>query len=104
MNLIVTDAPDRQRFEAWSDGKLIGFASYLRRDGVVVFPHTEVDPAFERRGVGSALARAAFDDAAARGQRVRPLCPFMEGWMARHPDYEYLAETAGGDGGSYPVS
>ena len=67
----MTDAADRHRFEAVIDGKLAGFATYIRHDGVILFPHTEVKPEFGRRGVGSALARAAFDDAAARGKRLR---------------------------------
>ncbi len=98
MNLTVTDAPDRQRFEAWIDGELAGFASYLRRDGLIVFPHTEVERAFQGHGVASALARAAFDDAAARGKRVRALCPFMADWIASHPDYQHLTEAARGGG------
>lgn len=96
MNLTVIDAPDRHRFEAWSDGKLAGFASYVMRDGVIMFPHTEVDPAFEGQGVGGALARAALDEAAARGVRVRALCPFIAGWIARHPEYEQLTVPADG--------
>jgi uncharacterized protein len=91
MNLTVTDAPGQQRFEAWIDGKLAGFASYTRSDGVIEFPHTEVDPGFEGRGVGAALARAALDDAAARGARVRASCPFISAWIARHPEYQRLS-------------
>ena len=93
MNVTVTDAADRHRFEAVIDGKLAGFATYIRRDGVILFPHTEVKPEFGGRGVGSALARAAFDDAAARGKRVRALCPFMAGWIARHAAYQHLTEA-----------
>jgi uncharacterized protein len=95
MNLTVTDAADRHRFEARIDGKLVGFATYIRRPGVIVFPHTEVEPAVEGQGVGGALARAALDDAAARGERVRALCPFMAGWIDGHPDYQHLTEEAG---------
>ncbi len=102
MNLTVTDARDRRRFEVWVDGKLAGFADYIRCDDVIVFPHTEVDPAFEGQGVGGALARAALDDAAARGKAVRALCPFMAGWIARHPAYEHLKERAG-SGGENPA-
>jgi predicted GNAT family acetyltransferase len=94
MNLKVVDTPDRHRFEAWSDGKLAGFASYSMRDGVIVFFHTEVDPAFEGLGVGGALARTALDESAARGLRVRALCPFIADWIARHPAYQQLTVPA----------
>jgi len=95
MNLTVIDSPDRRRFEAWSDGKLAGFADYQRGDDLIVFTHTEVDPAFEGLGVGSALARAALDDARAHGTAVRAVCPFIVGWLARHPAYNDLTEAAG---------
>src|SRR5690606_30405131 len=54
----VTDEGDR--FEARTDdGTVAGFAAYERTPGTVIFTHTEVDPAFEGRGVGSALAAGA---------------------------------------------
>jgi len=97
MNVTVTDAPERNRFEAWVDGNLAGYASYVRRGDVITFPHTEVTPEYEGTGVGGALARAALDDATARGTRVRALCPFIAGWIARHPAYQYLTEPAEGE-------
>ncbi|HUK68401.1 MAG TPA: GNAT family N-acetyltransferase [Streptosporangiaceae bacterium] len=93
MTVEVTDAEDRHRFEAFLDGKLAGFAEYIRRDNVIVLPHTEVEPEFEGHGVGGALARAALDDAAARGKPVRPLCPFIADWIARNPAYKHVAEA-----------
>jgi predicted GNAT family acetyltransferase len=89
--IVVTDAEDWGRFEAHVDGELAGFAEYKRTDDLVVFPHTEVDPGFEGRGIGSALARAALDDARRRALPVLATCPFISGWMRRHPEYLDLA-------------
>ena len=72
------------------DGELLGTARYERREDVVVLTHTEVDPAAEGKGVGSALARAALDGARAAGLRVVPQCPFIATWIERHPDYADL--------------
>ncbi|MDT0305853.1 GNAT family N-acetyltransferase [Streptomyces sp. DSM 44917] len=92
----VRDNPEGRRFEARLDpaaAEPAGFTEYRRREGgVVEYFHTEVDPAFEGRGVGGALARAALDDARARGLRVRATCPFVSGWLDRHPDYHDLRE------------
>ena len=52
--------------------------------------HTEVPPAFSGQGHASTLARSALDDARARGLKVRPLCPFIRGWIKRHDDYADL--------------
>ncbi|WP_435738154.1 GNAT family N-acetyltransferase [Cellulosimicrobium sp. PMB13] len=85
----VVDVGDR--FEARTpDGVVAGFAEYVREPGRVVFTHTEVDPAFEGRGVGSALAAGALDQVRASGERVVPLCPFIKAYIARHPDDQEL--------------
>ncbi len=86
---------DRERWEAWVDGELAGRA-YVRQlgGGDVRFTHTEVDDGFEGRGVGSALARTALDAVAADGGHVVPDCPFVRGWIERHPRYQRLVLPA----------
>lgn len=91
---VVTDNVELQRFEAHLDGKLAGFAEYQLTDALVVFTHTEVDPSFEGNGVGSALARFALEQLRSDGVRkALPVCPFIKGWIQRHP--EYLPVTYG---------
>ncbi|MGL5825630.1 MAG: GNAT family N-acetyltransferase [Nocardioides sp.] len=78
----------RKRYEARLGGQLAGFAEYELTGDLIVFTHTEVDPQFEGRGVGSAIARFALDGVRAEGTRkVLPICPFVKGWIQRHPDY-----------------
>ncbi|MFF1796022.1 GNAT family N-acetyltransferase [Kitasatospora sp. NPDC058263] len=91
MTVTVHDAEAENRFEARVDGAPAGFAEYIRSDRLVVYPHTVVEPAFEGQGIGSALARAALDDARERGLAVLATCPFIKGWMLRHPEYTDLA-------------
>ncbi|MGY1836375.1 GNAT family N-acetyltransferase [Blastococcus sp. SYSU DS0510] len=87
---VVVDNRGAGRFEALVDGTVAGFAEYRRRGSSVAFTHTVVEPAFEGRGVGSALARGALDAVRAEGASVLPLCPFIRGWIHRHPDYADL--------------
>jgi predicted GNAT family acetyltransferase len=47
----------------------------------------------QRRGLGSALVAGALDDARARGLRVVPICPFVDAYIRRHPDYADLVVT-----------
>ena len=86
---------DAQRYEAYIDGELAGFAAYQLTPQLVVFTHTEVEDKCEGLGVGSALARAGLDDVRSEGGRkVLPLCPFIKGWIEQHPDYQDLVYGA----------
>ena len=87
---MVVDNRDFWRVEAHVDGAVAGFAAYRDRPGKRVFTHTEIDPAFEGQGIGSTLARAALDEARADGIGVVPQCPFIRGWIDKHPDYADL--------------
>lgn len=84
----VRDHPDESRFEAYVDGELAGYSAYLLAGGTLTFLHTEVDDAYEGRGVGSALVRQALDQLRARPEiRVAASCPFVRAWLRKHPDY-----------------
>lgn len=90
-DVTVRNNPEQHRYEALVDGEVVGSAFYSLTDEVITFIHTEIDPAFEGQGVGSVLARQALDDVRADGtRRVRPNCPFIRGWIERHPDYADL--------------
>ena len=90
----VTDRPDRGRYEAHLDGELAGFLAYRRADDAIVLVHTQVDPAFEGRGVGSGLAAFALEDARRSGSRVKPECPFVRSWLRRHREFSDLVDPA----------
>ncbi|MFJ4437846.1 GNAT family N-acetyltransferase [Streptomyces sp. NPDC088923] len=86
----VRDSPEADRYEATIGGEVAGFAQYIRTKDLVAFVHTVVEPAFEGRGVGSALVRTSLDEARAAGVSVLAVCPFYSGWIARHPEYQDL--------------
>ena len=93
-DLVVRDEPDASRYEARSGEDLAGFTMYDREDGLFVFTHTEVDPDAGESGLGSTLVRAALDDVRSRGGAVIPRCPFVRGWIERHPEYGDLVVRA----------
>ena len=86
----VRDNPAEHRYEIDDDGTVLGFAAYQKTDGLVVFTHTEIDPSMEGQGIGGKLVRGALDHVRILGLPVLPVCPFVQGWMARHPDYADL--------------
>jgi uncharacterized protein len=94
MSVTVADNPMESRYEAWLDGEVVGISQYELTDDAIVFLHTVVGEEYEGQGVGSAIARYALDDARARGLRVRPLCPYIKGWLERHPEYADLIRAS----------
>lgn len=92
VDLSITDEPEHHRYVARVDGHLAGLIAYAIEEPVITMIHTEVKPAYEGRGLAGRLARFALDDTRDRGRRVRPLCPFVSGWIGKHPDYADLVE------------
>ena len=90
MELTVRDAPEASRYEIVDGDRVLGLAAYERRGDTVVFLHTEVDPDAGQSGLGGRLVRGALDDVRARGGAVEPRCPFVRGWIERHPEYRDL--------------
>lgn len=81
----------KHRFEIRADGELAGFVHYHLSNGVADFDHTEVQPRFNGRGLGTTLVRGALDQVRADGQwRIRATCPFVQIFVKRNPEYADL--------------
>lgn len=114
--LAVRENPAESRFEVSYDEQVVGYAYYeadysaadpaadpvtvadpataAPSGGIVVFTHTEVLPSAGGHGVGGALARAALDAVRASGRQAVPLCPFIAGYIGKHPEYLDLVPEA----------
>jgi predicted GNAT family acetyltransferase len=91
VDVSVTDNEHLHRYEAVADGKPAGFITYrVRPDGVRIMLHTEIDPAFEGKGVGSGLVSQALDAERAAGRKIVASCPFVGAYLRRHPEYADL--------------
>ena len=84
--LKVTMNEAKARFEVTLDSE-VAFAEYRLHKGWVTLPHTVVPPAFEGKGVGSALAKAALSYAREHNRMVKPVCPFIAGYIGKHPEW-----------------
>lgn len=86
----VQDNPSADRYEVSVDGAPAGVLTYRLGSDRITFTHAVVDPAFGGRGVGSALAAYALDDARARDLQVLPECAFMADYVSKHAEYAEL--------------
>jgi len=68
------------------EGELI----YKRLGRTLELVHTEVAPALRGRGVGEALAQGAIEHARAEGLRIVATCPYVQHWLAKHPEHRDL--------------
>jgi hypothetical protein len=78
-----------QRFEVTLDGE-VAFTEYHLHPDYITLPHTVVPPAFEGKGVGSTLAKAALGYAREHGLMVKPACPFIAGYIQKHAEWQDL--------------
>lgn len=73
------------RYQITVGDRVAGFTEFRPgRAGSLVFPHTEIDPAFAGQGLASRLVGGAMADVAARGETVVPLCPFVVKYLRSH--------------------
>ena len=89
-NARVVDAFERQRYEILLGGEVVGTLEYRRRGGYIELLDTEIEQTFSGRGLAGRLATAALEDARARATPVVVTCPFVTGYLERHPEYSDL--------------
>jgi len=95
MDIEIVDVPEAHRYEARVGGEVAGLVAYRRRPDAIVLVHTEVDGAYEGKGVGGALAKGVLDRIRADGEKIIPQCPFIAAYIRRHPAYrDLIAESA----------
>jgi len=56
----------------------------------LLIKHTEVLPAEEGKGYGSALVRSLLGHARAEGKKVIPICPYAAAFIRKHPEFQDL--------------
>ncbi|MFC3859716.1 GNAT family N-acetyltransferase [Deinococcus antarcticus] len=81
---------EKSRYEILQGGQVVGFAEFRPVRDAVMLPHTEIEQGHEGEGLGSQLAKFALDNVKTEGKRVIPMCPFIAGYIRRHPEYTEL--------------
>ena len=88
--LDIRHEPAAQRFVA----RTAGFEAVLQYDTLnaklLDYHHTFVPPSLRGGGIASQLTDYALAYARDNGMQVRPTCPFVARYMARHPEFKPL--------------
>ncbi len=88
-DLVVKNNPSQLRIETYVEG-MLSKIDYQIEDGRIYYYHTEVPPEQEGRGIASTMSAFALEYAREQGLGVVPLCPFVEAYIRRHPEYKSL--------------
>jgi predicted GNAT family acetyltransferase len=95
--LIIHNNEVNQRFEMELHPEL-AFLEYRWYKGSLALMHTFVPDGHEGKGIAGALARHGLEFARQKEARVLVYCPFVAGFIKRHPEYGSLvirSEDAG---------
>lgn len=87
---VVADNPEASRYEISVEGVVAGFTEYVDEGDVLVFPHTVIFEDFDGQGLAAILVTGALDYVRAKGRVIRPLCPYVAGFLRKNPDYQDL--------------
>ena len=90
MNTEVIHNQELSRYEILLDGERVGHADYKTAGDVLVFDHTEVDPAHQGKNLAGILMRAALDDVRARRLKIRPVCSYVVKFVERYDEFADL--------------
>ena len=91
MTTDVVREDSESRYAIVIDGEHAGHIDFVLRGDAIDLVHTEIDPAHQGAGLASILARGTLDDLRDHSDtRVIASCPYVRGWIAKHPDYAEL--------------
>lgn len=85
----VVHNPERERFELWVAGDLVGVLGYSTEvvDGrpTVTVLHTVLYDEYTGHGLGTRLTCGAIGYVREQGARLRPVCTFTKSYLDAHP-------------------
>jgi len=85
----VLDNAEEGRFELKLEGQT-AYVYYELKPGKITFMHTDVPLVMSGKGVASRLIKGALEQARARGLKVVADCPFVAGYLGKHPEFADL--------------
>ncbi len=86
IGLRLIDNADDERYELWIGDERAGALEYESQGDVLILVHTEIDRAFQGRGLATRLVQAVLRDIRARNLKLVAVCPFVRSYLREHPE------------------
>lgn len=88
----IIDNKEASRFELHLNGYM-AFEDYeyfttSTGEPGIAYTHTEVPKELSGRGIAGYLVQFLLQDAAAKNLRVKPICPYVNSYIDKHPEYQ----------------
>lgn len=84
------DNEERHQYEFHVD-KYTPKIEYIKStNGEIYLTHTEVPTQLGGKGIGSQLVEKTLKDIEKQGLRLVPLCPFVAGYIHKHPEWKRI--------------
>jgi uncharacterized protein len=87
----------KDRFTVAVDGKEVGLAAFVDHDGQRIFHHTEVDEAFEGRGLASIMVGEALAATRDAGLRIVAVCEMVAKYVQKHHEFDDVLDPVTAD-------
>jgi uncharacterized protein len=81
-----------RRFELEVEGHT-AFINYKLSGNALTLIHTEVPPELGGKGVAAAIVEKALAFAKEKGYKIVPLCPYVQTYLKRHPEWNEIVEN-----------
>ncbi|BBZ47904.1 GNAT family N-acetyltransferase [Mycobacterium parmense] len=81
-----------KEFAITVDGQTVGVAAFADRGDRRVFVHTEVDDAFQGRGLATILVNEAVKSSNADGLRIVAVCPMVAAFLHKHKEFDDIVD------------
>lgn len=83
------DKVEQKRFIATIDGYQ-AYIEYEVKPDFIILKHIEVDKELSGKGIASELTESVLLGLESRGLKVKPECPFIKGYIEKHPEWESI--------------
>lgn len=90
MDVEIVRNPAASEYELLLDGERIGELEYIRTEDVLTVTHTTVAQEHSGQGLAARLVEAALKDIRAHGEAIVPKCPYVRGYIVKHPQWADL--------------
>ena len=87
-HLLINNESNHQ-YEFHVDG-FVPKIEYIKSGNKLYLTHTEVPGELEGQGIASDLVKKVLADVQQKELKVVPLCPFIDKYIKRHPEWEFL--------------